>query len=322
MDEETLADRVGVLFGDLERLLQDLVGAEAAIDEPLDIADPVLDDLALLLQVGLGAGLAVPGYDRLDIQRLDAPQRCEPLPGVAFLQPTAALVKDVVAGEHDPFFRHMDRSLRRGVARHMGDVEGVIADIERQRVRKGQDRRVRRRVVRVPDQKYAVGVGFLEALAFLVKRAESIEVAFEALLQLDLPDDFDVRKIGVPRDVVAMRLGVDQIADRRLVFHELAPAHRIDRLLRRVDHDIAVAGLDKARIAAGEVDLAERVWSDPAHGPLLFSTSPDPPRATPRRLVPARGGTRCGRRRRTAGLIATSWLRGPARDPGARHRWS
>src|SRR6202035_2292312 len=47
MDEETLADRVGVLLGNLERLLQDLVGAEAAIDEPLDIADPVLDDLAL-----------------------------------------------------------------------------------------------------------------------------------------------------------------------------------------------------------------------------------------------------------------------------------
>src|SRR5690242_6281098 len=45
MDEEALADRVGVLFGDVERLLQDLVGAKAAVDEPLDTADPVLDDL-------------------------------------------------------------------------------------------------------------------------------------------------------------------------------------------------------------------------------------------------------------------------------------
>ena len=74
MDEEALADRIGVLLGDLERLLQDLVGAEAAIDKPLDIADPVLDDLALLLQIGLGAGLAVPGDDRLDIERLDTLQ--------------------------------------------------------------------------------------------------------------------------------------------------------------------------------------------------------------------------------------------------------
>src|SRR6202030_2116579 len=106
---------------------------------------------------------------------------------------------------------------RRRVAGHMDDVEGVVGDVQGQRVGKGQGRRVRRRVVRVLDKNYAVGAGFLKALAFLVKRSESIEVAFEALLQLDLPDDFDVRKIGVPRDVVAMRLGVDQVADRRLV---------------------------------------------------------------------------------------------------------
>ena len=61
MDEQALADRVGVLLGDFERLLQDLVGAEATVDKALDIADPVLDDLALLLQVSLRAGLAVPG---------------------------------------------------------------------------------------------------------------------------------------------------------------------------------------------------------------------------------------------------------------------
>jgi hypothetical protein len=49
----------------------------------------------------------------------------------------------------------------------------------------------------VPDQKNAVGVGFLEALAFLLERAECIEIAFEAFLQFDLPDDLDVREIGV-----------------------------------------------------------------------------------------------------------------------------
>jgi hypothetical protein len=69
--------------------------------------------------------------------------------------------------------------------------------------------------------------------------------------------------------VVAVRFGVDQVADRRFVFHALAPADRIDRLLRRVDHDIAVAGLDKARVAAGKIDFGKRVWSDPAHRPLL-----------------------------------------------------
>src|SRR5690348_18488989 len=60
MDEEALADRVGILLHDIERLFQDFVGAEAAIDKALDIADPVFDDLTLLLQIRLGAGLAVP----------------------------------------------------------------------------------------------------------------------------------------------------------------------------------------------------------------------------------------------------------------------
>src|SRR5580698_5579166 len=63
-----------------------------------------------------------------------------------------------------------------------------------------------------------------------------------------------------------MRLGVDEIADRRLFLEHLAPAHRVDRLLGRVDHHIAVAGLDKARVAAGVIDFGEAVRSDPAHG--------------------------------------------------------
>src|SRR5438132_13033950 len=79
-----------------------------------------------------------------------------------------------------------------------------------------------------------------------------------------------------------MRLGVDQIADRRLLLHPLAPAHRIDRLLRRIDHHIAVDGLDKARIAAGEIDFGERVRSDPAHRCLRYPRSsaifPDQPK--------------------------------------------
>ena len=49
MDEEALADRVGVLLGDLDRLLEDLFGAKAAVDKALDIADPILDNLPLLL---------------------------------------------------------------------------------------------------------------------------------------------------------------------------------------------------------------------------------------------------------------------------------
>src|SRR5580698_6421877 len=69
-----------------------------------------------------------------------------------------------------------------------------------------------------------------------------------------------------------MRLGVDEVADWRLFFHHLAPAHRVDRLLRRVDHHVAVAGLDKARVAAGIVDFGEAVRSDPAHDPFPSST--------------------------------------------------
>ena len=59
------------------------------------------------------------------------------------------------------------------------------------------------------EQPDAVRIGLLQALALVVERAESIEVALEALLQLDLADDLRIGEIGVARNVVAMRLGVD-----------------------------------------------------------------------------------------------------------------
>src|SRR6516164_1640689 len=123
MDEEALTDRIGILASYFERLFQDFVGGKAAIDKSLDIADPIFNDLALLFKIGLAAGFAMSRYDRLHIERFDTLQRCQPLPRIAFLEPAAAFVKDIVAGEHDPFFRHQDRGLRRGVAGHMDDVE-------------------------------------------------------------------------------------------------------------------------------------------------------------------------------------------------------
>src|SRR5215469_7874028 len=123
------------------------------------------------------------------------------------------------------------------------------------------------------DKPDAIWICLLETLALLVERAERVEVALEALLQLDLADDGHIREVSVARDVVAMRLGVDQVADRRFVLHALAPTYRIDWLLRRIDHDVAVAGLDKARIAAGEIDFGKRILPYPAHRPLLFRCS-------------------------------------------------
>src|SRR5205085_1149411 len=120
----------------------------------------------------------------------------------------------------------------------------------------------------MPDEPDAVGVHLLVAPALILEAAEGVEIPVKAFLQFDLADHRRVREIGVARDVVAVRLGIDQVADRRLFFELLAPAHRIDRLLRRVDHDIAVTRLDKARIAAGEIDLGEAVGPDPAHATL------------------------------------------------------
>src|SRR5204862_8020259 len=120
----------------------------------------------------------------------------------------------------------------------------------------------------MPDEPDAVGVHLLVALALVLEAAEGVEIPLKAFLQFDLADDGGVREIGIARDVVAMRLGIDQITDRRLFLELLAPAHGIDRLLRRVDHDIPVARLDKARIAAGEVDFGEAVGPKPAHATL------------------------------------------------------
>src|ERR1700730_14768316 len=45
MHEQPLADRIGILPGDRDPFLQDLVGADSALDMTLDKAEPVLDDL-------------------------------------------------------------------------------------------------------------------------------------------------------------------------------------------------------------------------------------------------------------------------------------
>src|SRR5207237_2373711 len=120
----------------------------------------------------------------------------------------------------------------------------------------------------MPDEPDAVGVHLLVALALVLEAAEGVEIPLKAFLQFDLADDGGLREIGIARDVVAMRLGVDQIADLRLFLELLAPPHRVDRLLRRIDHDIAVTGLDKTRIAAGEINFRETVRPDSAHANL------------------------------------------------------
>ena len=95
-----------------------------------------------------------------------------------------------------------------------------------------------------------------------------VEIAVEAFLQLHLADDRDALEISVAGDVVAMRLGVDEITDRRLFLHHFAPAHGIHGDLGQVDHDIAVAGLDEAGIAPAKIDFREAVPTDPAHETL------------------------------------------------------
>jgi hypothetical protein len=53
MHEKALADRIRVLVGHRDPLAQNLLRADAAIDKALDIADPVLDDLRLVLETGI-----------------------------------------------------------------------------------------------------------------------------------------------------------------------------------------------------------------------------------------------------------------------------
>src|SRR5665213_1613083 len=83
--EEALADRIGILLGHRDFLAQDFFRADAAVDKALDVTDPVLDDLRLVLQIRLGTLLAVTRHDGVGVERLDALQRREPFPGIAFL---------------------------------------------------------------------------------------------------------------------------------------------------------------------------------------------------------------------------------------------
>jgi len=71
VDEEALPDWIWVLFWLLRAPPQYLVGGEAAVDEALDIANPVFDNLALLPLDRPWRRLAVPGDNCLDVQRLN-----------------------------------------------------------------------------------------------------------------------------------------------------------------------------------------------------------------------------------------------------------
>src|SRR5579884_1786065 len=186
--EQALPDRIGVLLRHRDRLAKNVVRLDAAVDVALDEADPVLDDLRLFAQIFLAARVAVARHDRLDVERPDLLQSLQPLPRVAFLQPGSALVENVVAGEDDALLGHVHRGLRRGVAGVVDDVEGMVADMQHETVGESHARSVRGGVIGMADEPDAVGVGLLEALALVLKRAEGVEVFVEALLQLDVPD--------------------------------------------------------------------------------------------------------------------------------------
>ena len=75
----------------------------------------------------------------------------------------------------------------------------------------------------------------------------------------------DARKVGVAADMVRVGLGIDQVLDPPVLAQTLPPLNRVDRLLRRVDHEHAIRSGEDAWIAAPEVDLGEDVLSDAAH---------------------------------------------------------
>src|SRR5438477_50922 len=64
VDKQALADRVGVLRRHRHPLLEDFVRPLAAVETGFDKPDPVLDNLRLLLEVGLATRRAVAGDDR------------------------------------------------------------------------------------------------------------------------------------------------------------------------------------------------------------------------------------------------------------------
>jgi len=114
MDEQALADRVGVLPCDRNRPHQDLLRPDPSIDLPFDKADPVFDDLRLFLQIGLAAGSPWPGRIVSTSSAAIRSERGQPFPGVAFLHPGPAFVEHVVAGEDDALLgAHGSRSAAR-----------------------------------------------------------------------------------------------------------------------------------------------------------------------------------------------------------------
>jgi hypothetical protein len=118
-------------------------------------------------------------------------------------------------------------------------------------------------MIHQPD---AVGIGLLDRLDTL-GRGHLRDCLLVARLESDVANHFHTGEVRVARNVVDVRLGVDQVSNGTWIrFGEpLFPTHGVDRLLWRVDHEDAIGGRHKARVTAPEVDLRGNIGTDFAH---------------------------------------------------------
>src|ERR1700688_2618521 len=145
----------------------------------------------------------------------------------------------------------------------------VISNLKRQFIFKNSLGWIGSGIIRVAQQENAVGIFVFHPFQTHLGREHHVEILIETGLQLDLADDLDVGEVSVAQYVVGVWFGVDQMADWSFFLQHLAPSYRVDRLLRRIDHDHAVARLYEARVAAPEINFGIDVSADFSHRGLL-----------------------------------------------------
>ena len=167
------------------------------------------------------------------------------------------LAKDVVAGKDDTFFLHDHGGLVGRVAGHVDQAEGVVAHVELHLASEGDHR--------------GVGPIALQQLRLLrPERRDPGDVRGHISGQDPgshalVSDHRDV-EVRVPRPVVAVGLGVQDVAEPAAAFDVRFESDGVTGLVWAVDHHDSVGRCDDPVIAPAELGLDEDVGRQLLHG--------------------------------------------------------
>ena len=210
----------------------------------MDVVFPLGDERALFVQIAFAAHVAVTWDEDVLVQSSQRLQCHQPQVWVSLVQPGMDAVEDVVAGEDHALLFDNHRRLIEGVAGHVNHLEGVVADVHGHGVAEGDHWKIgsvifqQRRLVR-PE--CADSGGMLGHVSVQHAGADPF-----------VGDDGGVEE-GVAGPMVAVGLGIDDVAEQSSLPDLRLQPYRRGGLVGAVNHDDAVGGGHESKVATSSL---------------------------------------------------------------------